>query len=100
MSLNNLEAIKVRASSFLSATSATSSSSSYAAEDDDAIKVIVIDIFVRYMPLWIIICLGIYAVYSIAMRVINMADNPDAITTLTREMDVAKKRLIEGGYEF
>jgi hypothetical protein len=42
------------------------------------VVVISMDIVIRYLPLWAIIALGMYALGSVLLRVYNMADRPDA----------------------
>jgi hypothetical protein len=66
----------------------------------NAILVVVVDVLVKYMPLWTMLFLGIYALTCVLLRVSNMVDRPDAIMELTNEMEVAKGRLMERGYSF
>jgi hypothetical protein len=64
------------------------------------VVVISMDIVIRYLPLWAIIALGMYALGSVLLRVYNMADRPDAALEMTTEIEVAKDKLRSAGFVF
>lgn len=62
--------------------------------------VIGIDTVIRYLPLWAIMALGMYALGSVLVRVYNMADRPDAAVEMMNEIDMAKNKLRSAGFVF
>jgi hypothetical protein len=49
------------------------------------------------MPFWIILCLGLYAVGSIAYGVANFADCPDAAAEVERHIKEANTEMKKKG---
>lgn len=66
----------------------------------DNVAVVIIDTVVRYLPLWAIMALGMYALGSVLLRVYNMADRPDAALEMTNEIEAAKDKLRSAGFVF
>jgi hypothetical protein len=52
------------------------------------------------MPLWAILCLGVYALSSVLYRVSTLGDRPDAASELTTEISLAKESLRAAGFAF
>ena len=67
---------------------------------DSASAVVVLELLVRYMPLWAILCLGVYALSSVLYRVSTLGDRPDAASELTTEISQAKESLRAAGFAF
>jgi hypothetical protein len=61
---------------------------------------VVLELLVRYMPLWAILSLGVYALSSVLYRVSAMGDRPDVALELTTEISLAKERLRVAGFAF
>jgi len=53
--------------------------------------------FIDYFPLWIVICLGLYAVGSIAYGVANFVDCPDAAIEVEKHVKEAKTEMKKRG---
>ena len=60
--------------------------------------VVVLELLVRYMPLWAILSLGVYALSSVIYRVSTLGDRPDAASELTTEISLAKEKLRAAGF--
>ena len=60
----------------------------------------VLELLVRYMPLWAILSLGVYALSSVPYRVLTLGDRPDAASELTTEISLAKENLRAAGFAF
>jgi len=69
-------------------------------DTDNNVAVVIIDMIVRYLPLWAIMALGMYALGSVLLRVYTMADRPDAALEMTNEIEVAKDKLRSAGFVF
>jgi hypothetical protein len=67
---------------------------------DSASAVVVLELLVRYMPLWAILSLGVYALSSVLYRVSTLGDRPDAASELTTEISLAKEKLRAAGFAF
>lgn len=52
---------------------------------------------IDYLPLWMLICLGLYAVGSIAYGVANLADCPDAAKEVEKHIKEAKDYMKKRG---
>ena len=65
-----------------------------------ASAIVVLELLVRYMQLWAILCLGVYALSSVLYRVSTLGDRPDAASELTTEISLAKERLRAAGFAF
>lgn len=52
---------------------------------------------VAYAPIWAVLLLGIYAVTTIAVGVINCKDFPDAASELERQVKEAKAEMKKRG---
>jgi len=69
-------------------------------DTDNNVAVVIIDTVVRYLPLWAIMALGMYALGSVLLRVYTMADRPDAALEMTNEIEVARDKLRSAGFVF
>jgi hypothetical protein len=58
------------------------------------------EIIITYLPLWTLICLGVYALSSVLYKVATFEDCAAASVELAGEIEVAKERLKERGFEF
>jgi dolichyl-phosphate mannosyltransferase polypeptide 3 len=56
-------------------------------------------IIITYLPVWAILCLGVYALSSVLYKVATFEDCAEASVELGREIEVAKERLKERGFE-
>jgi hypothetical protein len=65
-----------------------------------ASTIVFLELLVRYMPLWAILCLGVYALLSVLYRVSTLGDRPDAASELTTEISLAKESLRAAGFAF
>ena len=65
-----------------------------------ASAIVVLELLVRYMQLWAILCLGVYALSSVLYRVSTLGDRPDAASELTTEISLAKESLRAAGFAF
>jgi hypothetical protein len=65
-----------------------------------ASTIVFLELLVRYMPLWAILCLGVYALSSVLYRVSTLGDRPDAASELTTEISLAKESLRAAGFAF
>ena len=65
-----------------------------------ASAIVVLELLVRYMPLWAILSLGVYALLSVLYRVSTLVDRPDAASELTTEISLAKEKLRAAGFAF
>jgi hypothetical protein len=57
----------------------------------------IIEAILRYLPLWTIILLGIYALTMVLVRVHTMKDCPEAAVELAKEIEMAKESLRRKG---
>ena len=62
--------------------------------------VVVLELLVRYMPLWAILSLVVYAFSSVLYRVSTMDDRPDAASELMTEISLVKERMRAAGFAF
>jgi len=67
---------------------------------DSASTVVVLELLVRYMPLWAILSLGVYALSSVRYHISTLGDPPDAASELTIEISLAKEKLRAAGFAF
>lgn len=58
------------------------------------------EIIITYLPLWALICLGVYALSSVLYKVVTFEDCAAASVELAGEIEIAKERLKERGFEF
>ena len=61
---------------------------------------IILQCIIRYLPLWAILSLGIYALVMVVLRVQTMKDCPEAALSLAREITDAKESLRKRGFVF
>lgn len=59
-----------------------------------------IELFIVWLPLWAVLLLGIYALISVLYRVVTFGDCPDAAVELSGQIEEAKSRLKERGFQF
>ena len=59
-----------------------------------------IETVVKYMPLWAIVLLGLYELFSVLYRVATFGDCPDAADELGRQIVEAKGKLKAAGFSF
>ncbi|KAL3757459.1 hypothetical protein ACHAWU_006666 [Discostella pseudostelligera] len=57
----------------------------------------IIEIIIRYLPVWTILSLGIYALSMVLVRVHTMKDCPEAAVELAKEIEMAKESLRRKG---
>jgi len=57
-------------------------------------------IFVIYLPIWVILLLGIYALCSVVYKVATFGDCPDAAVELNAQIEEAKQKLTKQGFKF
>ncbi len=67
---------------------------------DSASAIVVLALLVRYMPLWAILSLGVYALSSVIYCVSTLDDRPDAASESTTEICQAKESLRAAGFAF
>jgi len=67
---------------------------------DSASAGVILELLVRYMPLWAILSLGVYALSSVIYRVSTLDDRPDAASESTTEICQAKESLRAAGFAF
>ena len=60
----------------------------------------VVEITVRYLPLWATLALGIYALSIVTIRVLSLKDCPEAAQELATEILAAKEKLRTKGFAF
>ena len=53
-----------------------------------------------WLPLWALLLLGIYALLSVIYRVATFGDYPDAAVELSAQIEEAKMKLKERGFDF
>jgi dolichyl-phosphate mannosyltransferase polypeptide 3 len=63
--------------------------------DPDITKIIII-----YLPIWAILLLGFYALFSVLYKVATFGDCPEAAIELSRQIEEAKKKLSQKGFKF
>jgi len=56
-----------------------------------------IEIFIRLLPLWLIVCLAFYAIASIGYGMMNFVDCPEAASEIERNVREAKIELRKKG---
>jgi hypothetical protein len=61
---------------------------------------IILQCIIRYLPLWAILFLGIYALVMVVLRVKTMKDCPEAALSLAREITDVKESLRRRGFVF
>lgn len=61
---------------------------------------LITETIIAYLPLWALICLGIYALSCVLYKVATFEDCGEAAVELGREIEVAKERLKERGFAF
>ena len=61
---------------------------------------IILQCIIRYLPLWAILSLGIYALVMVVLRVKTMKDCPEAALSLAREITDTKESLRRRGFVF
>ena len=61
---------------------------------------IILQYIIRYLPLWAILFLGIYALVMVVLRVKTMKDCPEAALSLAREITDTKESLRRRGFVF
>eukprot|EP01083_Nonionella_stella_P018899 52574_1 len=59
-----------------------------------------IEILVTYLPIWAILCLGVYALSSVLYRVATFGDCPEAADELSKQIVGAKEKLKAAGFAF
>ena len=63
--------------------------------DPNTTKIIVI-----YLPIWAILLLGFYALFSVLYKVATFGDCPEAAVELSGQIEEAKKKLTQQGFNF
>jgi len=58
------------------------------------------EVLITYLPLWALICLGVYALSCVLYKVATFEDCAHASLELGREIDIAKEKLKSRGFEF
>mmetsp|Transcript_7775 Transcript_7775/g.17548 ORF Transcript_7775/g.17548 Transcript_7775/m.17548 type:complete len:117 (-) Transcript_7775:461-811(-) len=93
-SLTHLDSIKSSwLGSALSSIGSSNSNSSNGGGDT-------VEIIVKYMPLWAILILGLYALFSVLYRVATFGDCSEATEELSRQIVEAKEKLKVAGFAF
>ncbi|KAL7527478.1 hypothetical protein ACHAXR_001975 [Thalassiosira sp. AJA248-18] len=59
-----------------------------------------IEVLVTYLPIWAIVTLGMYALFSVLYRVATFGDCPEAAEELSRQIVGAKEKLKAAGFAF
>ena len=65
---------------------------------DSASTICVLELLVRYMPLWAILSLRVYALSSVLYHVSTLVDRPDVALELMTEISLAKEKLRAAGF--
>lgn len=58
------------------------------------------EVIITYLPLWALICLGMYALSCVLYKVVTFEDCAGASLELGREIEIAKEKLKSRGFEF
>ena len=58
------------------------------------------EVIITYLPLWALICLGMYALSCVLYKVATFEDCAGASLELGREIEIAKEKLKSRGFEF
>mmetsp|Transcript_13015 Transcript_13015/g.23920 ORF Transcript_13015/g.23920 Transcript_13015/m.23920 type:complete len:112 (-) Transcript_13015:136-471(-) len=59
-----------------------------------------IELLVTYLPLWALLSLGLYALFSVLYRVATFGDCPEAADELSKQIVTAKEKLNAAGFAF
>ena len=68
--------------------------------ESSSVVFVVLELLVGYMPLWVILSLGVYALSSVLYRVLTLGYRLDAASELTTEISLVKERLRAAGFAF
>mmetsp|Transcript_20999 Transcript_20999/g.31821 ORF Transcript_20999/g.31821 Transcript_20999/m.31821 type:complete len:104 (-) Transcript_20999:432-743(-) len=60
----------------------------------------IIEPLVTYLPVWAILSLGVYALFSVLYRVATFGDCPEAADELGKQIIEAKEKLKAAGFAF